>query len=161
MKTSPSKIKCFLWMFIPITHSITYHYEKEKKSFCDGKFIERPETSEGPLGVLLRFRSDRILFDSSVIRSSSWSSVMDSSLVSLVLFLRCAAIFYQNVPLSTFFIKSRCSVLYYIFKKIFTPNNLQRKKWRNTCIMQTRNIILKIYVINFLIYNKLSILLNI
>ena len=59
----------------------------------------------------------------SVIGYSSGSSVIDSSFMSSGLLFRHAAIFYQNVLLLSF-IKSGCSVLYYIFKKKFTLNTL-------------------------------------
>ena len=83
--------------------------------------------------------------------SSSRSSVTDSCLGSSVLFFRHAAIFHQKVLL-LFFIKSKYFVLHHIFKKNFTFTNYWRKKWRNTCMIQTWNIILKIYVIKSLIY---------
>ena len=116
-------------MIIPITHSIIYHYQKEKKNFLQCK---SPEAPEDPYRVLFRFLSGRfflrvfsetILFESSVIGSSSRSSVKDSSLGSSVLFFRHAAIFYQYVQLLFFVITSRCSVLHYIFKMNFTLKN--------------------------------------
>ena len=122
-------------------HALSYTITKKIKIvLCDAKVIEGPEAPEGPLRVLFRLLSDRVLFESSVIGSS----VIDFSLGSSVLFFRQAANFYQNVLL-LFFNKSRCSVLHYIFKKNFTLKIA--KKWRNTCM-------------NSLIY-KLSILLNI
>ena len=33
-------------MFIPSTHSIIYHYQKEEKIFCNAKVIEGPEAPE-------------------------------------------------------------------------------------------------------------------
>ena len=33
-------------MFIPSTDSIIYHYQKEKKIFCNAKAIEGPEAPE-------------------------------------------------------------------------------------------------------------------
>ena len=33
----PSKTKIFIWKFIPITHSIIYHYQKAKKSLAAQK----------------------------------------------------------------------------------------------------------------------------
>ena len=89
-------------MFISISHSIMYYYQK-KKSFCDAKVIEGPEAPERSLRALFKFLnvrmllrvfSDRILIESSVIGSSSGSSVIYSSLGSSVLFFRHAAIFY-------------------------------------------------------------------
>ena len=90
----------------------------KKIVFCDVKVNEGPEVPEGPLRVLFRFLSDRallrvfsdrILFASSVIGSSSGSSARDSPLGSSVVFFRHAAIFYQNVLL-LFFTESRSSV---------------------------------------------------
>ena len=37
MKTRPNKTKRFIWMFIPITYSIIYHYLKEKNRFLRRK----------------------------------------------------------------------------------------------------------------------------
>ena len=157
-------------MFI-LSYTIT---RKKKIDFCYAEVTEGPEAPEGLLRVLFRFHSDRvffsfvsdrvffrflsdrvllrvlsgtILFESSVIDFSSGSSIIYSSLGSSVLFFRHDAIYYQNVLL-LFFIKSRCSDLHYIFKKNFARNNLQRKKGRNTFIIQTRNIMLKIYILH-------------
>ena len=104
MKTRPSKTKCFIWIFIPVTHSIIYHYEKEKTEFfAMQKSLRVLKLLKVLLGVLFRFHSDRalfrflsdrvllrvlsdrIFFESSVISSSSGSSVIDSSLGSSVL----------------------------------------------------------------------------
>ena len=99
---------------LSITHSIIYHYQKEKNSFfCEVKVTENPEAPKGPLTdrvlfrfhfdriflrflsgrVLLRVLSDSVFSESSVIGSSSGSSVIDSFLGSSVLFFRHAAIF--------------------------------------------------------------------
>ena len=142
MKTRSSKTKSFIWMFVPITHSIIYHYQKVNKSFLQRKDVEGTAEASSQvfyrfhsdrilfrffsdrvlLRVLLKGLSDRVLFKSSVIGSSSESSIIDSSLGSSVLFLELAIIFYQNV-LPFFFTKNRCSVLHYVFKKNFTLNN--------------------------------------
>ena len=84
-------------MFISIIFSIIYHYKKEKKkSFCN----EKPLRVLKLLNVLLGFTvikvfSDKILFDFSVVGSSSGFTVIDSSLGSAVLF------FSQNAVLSS------------------------------------------------------------
>ena len=154
-------------MFIPITESIIYHYQKAKRVFCNAKAIKGLEAPEGsPRVLFFRFYSesvifrfldrvfssvviDRIFFESSVIASSSVASVIDSSLGPSVLFFGHATTFYQNVLL-LFFIKSRCSILYHIFRKNFSFKFLEKNE----------EILLKIFVINSLIY-KLSILLDI
>ena len=87
----------------------------------DAKVIKDPEAPASPRGrvlfrfhsdrvllrflsdrVLLRILSDRFLFESSVKGSSSESPVIDSSLGSLVLFFRHAAIFLSKRA-TTFF----------------------------------------------------------
>ena len=131
-------------MFIPITQCIIYHYPKARV-FCNAKVIEGLEVPEGSLRVLFfRFYSDRVLFrfldrvfssvvidriffESSVIASSSVASVIDSSLGPSVLFFRHATIFYQNVLL-LLFIKSRCSILYHIFKKNYSFKFLEKNE---------------------------------
>ena len=72
--------------------------------------------------VFFRFLSDRVLFKSSVIGSSKGYSVIDSSIGLSVLFFQYAGTFLSKGT-TTFFIKNRCSVLHYIFKKTFTLNN--------------------------------------
>ena len=57
----------------------------------------------------------------SVIDSSS--SVFDSFFGSPVLFSRYAPIFFIKACYLFFFIKRRCCILHYIFKKTFTLNN--------------------------------------
>ena len=112
-------------------------------------------------GVLLRVHSERFLFESSVIGSSSGSSAIDSSLGSSVFFFRHDASFFQNMLL--LFLLLKHILFYIIFSKRTSHLTISsEKKCRNTCMIQTRNIIfvLKIYVINFPIY-KLSVLLNI
>ena len=155
-------------MFIPITYSIIYHYQKEEQSLCDAKIIESPEAPGGPLRVLFRFHrdwvllkflSDRIFFESSVIDSSSGFSIVDSSLLSSMLFFRHAAI-YQNVLLRFYLLKA--DILFYIiFSKRFAHLTISSKKNLKKYLHDTNTkYILKIYGINSLIY-KLSILLNI
>ena len=130
MKEMPFKTKSFMWMFILITQSIIYQYQKEKKSFLRHKSREGSESPEGPLRVLFRFHSDRVLFrffsDIVLLRILSdrvlfVSSIIDSSLVLSVLFLRHATIFYQNVLL--LFLLKACPVFHYIFKRNFTLYN--------------------------------------
>ena len=100
-------------MFIPITHSIIFHYQKEKKNFCDAKVIEASEAPEGFLRVFFMFHSDRvflsvlsdrvffrvlsdrIFLESLVVGSSSGSSVIESSLG--------LSVFFSGKPI--FFIK--------------------------------------------------------
>ena len=145
-------------MFIPITQSIIYHYQKGKRVFCNAKAIKGLEAPEGsPRVLFFRFYSESVIFRfldrvfSSVVidRIFFESSVIDSSLGPSVLFFGHATIFYQNVLL-LFFIKSRCSILYHIFRKNFSFKFLEKNE----------EILLKIFVINSLIY-KLSILLDI
>ena len=122
-------------MFIPISQCIIYHYPKARV-FCNAKVIEGLEAPEDSLRVLFfRFLDrvfssvviDRIFFESSVIASSSVASVIDSSLGPSVLFFRHATIFYQNVLL-LLFIKSRCSILYHIFKKNYSFKFLEKNE---------------------------------
>ena len=91
-------------------HHPLYHIPSPKRNeeFCDAKVIEGAEAPEGLLWVLFKFHSDRVplrvlsdrvLFESQVIGSSSGSSVIDSSPGLSVLFFRHAAIFYQNMLL--------------------------------------------------------------
>ena len=124
MKTRPSKTKCFIWMFIHIT-------KMKKIVFCNVKDTEGPE---GPLRVLFRFLSDRvllrvfrdrILFAFSVMGSSLGSSARDSSLGSSVVFFRHAAIFYQNVLL----LLLKAEVLFdIIFSKRTSPLTISSEK---------------------------------
>ena len=65
--------------------------------------------------VLLRVHSERFLFESSVIGSSSGSSAIDSSLGSSVLFFRHDASFFQNVLL--LFLLLKHILFYIIFSK--------------------------------------------
>ena len=62
--------------------------------------------------ALLRFFGDGVLFESSVIYSSSWSSVIDSSLGSSGLFFRHAAVFLIKTCYYFFLLKT--DVLFYI-----------------------------------------------
>ena len=98
---------------------------------CDQKILECPDVPEGPLRVLFRFHSgrvflrflsdrillkvlsdravlrviiERVLFESPLICFYSGSSVIDSSLGSTVLFFRHAAIFYQNMLLTCYYV---------------------------------------------------------
>ena len=75
------------------------------------------------------------------------------SWVISALFLVCS--YFLIKTCYYFFIKNRCSVLHYIFKKKFILINKtdREKKWRNACMIETQNIILKIYVISFPIYH--------
>ena len=121
MKMKPSNTKTFLWKFIPIIHSIIYHYEKAKKSYLWPKSHWGSWSSWGSslialsLGftvirvlfrflidrILFRVLSDRVFFESSEIGSSSLeSAAIDSSLH------QCSF-----SAMSLFFIKS----CYYIF----------------------------------------------
>ena len=68
--------------------------------------------------------SDMVLFESSVIGSSKGLSLIDSSLgLSVLFFLYTGTFTFLSKGATTFFIKSSCSVLHYIFKKRFTRNN--------------------------------------
>ena len=109
-------------MLIPITHFIRYHYQKEKKEFFATQKSFR--ALGGPLRVLFRYLSDRVLlrvhnerflFESSVIGSSSGSSAIDSSLGSSVLFFRHDASFFPNVLL--LFLLLKHILFYIIFSK--------------------------------------------
>ena len=109
--------------------------------------------------VLSRVLSDRVLFDSSVIGSSSGSSVIDSSCRSSVLFFRFVALFYKNVVLH--FQKKAPDVLFYIiFSKRSSHWTISltfliistKMIWKNTCMIETQNVILEICVANFPIY---------
>ena len=120
MKTRRSKTKILIWKFFPwptLSYTIT---KKAKESSATQKLLRvlkiRRVLSDR---ILFRFPRDKVLFESSVIGSSSRSSVIDFSFGSPVVFFRHVAIFYQNVLL-LFFIKNRCSVLYYLFKRKFT-----------------------------------------
>ena len=119
MKKIPSKSKILIWKFIPITHSIIYHHQKNRKSVFPVQKLMRVLKLVRVLSdkvffrllsdktflrflsdrVLSRVLSDRVLFDSSVISSSSGSSMIDSSCSSSVLFFRFVALFYKNVVL--------------------------------------------------------------
>ena len=72
--------------------------------------------------VLFRFLNDKVLSESPVIGSLKGSSVIDSPVGLSVLFFWYAGTFLSKGA-TTFFIKNRCSVLHYIFKKTFTLNN--------------------------------------
>ena len=65
MKTRSSTTKIFIRKFIPITHSIIYHYQKAKKSFFGSQKSLRVQMLLRVLidGVFLlfRFHSDRVL----------------------------------------------------------------------------------------------------
>ena len=105
MKTNNPKAKIFIWKFISIFHCTIYHYQKAKKKVLKllRVLIDR---------VLFRFLSDKailkvlinmVLFESSVIDSSSGASVVDSSLLDhQCSFSGMPQLFYQNVPLLLF-----------------------------------------------------------
>ena len=95
--------------------------------------------------ILFRVLSDRVFFDSSVKGFSSGSAVLLAHQCS---FSAMSLFFYQIV---LFFIKNR----YFILKNNLTIslrcfNN--KNKQRNTYMIETKNIVLKIYAINSLIY---------
>ena len=119
MKMKPSNTKTFLWKFIPIIHSIIYHYEKAKKSYLWPKSHWGSWSSWGSslialslgftvIRVLFRFLTDRILFralsgrvffeSSEIGSSSSRSAVIDSSLHQCS-FSAMSLFFYQIVLL--------------------------------------------------------------
>ena len=100
----------------------------------------------GPSWVL----SDMVLLESSVISFSSGSLLIDSSFGSSVLFLLRAATFLSKYA-TPFFIKNRCFVLHYIFKKKVTLVAVKMKK--NLHETNTK------YIEN--ICHELSLLLNI
>ena len=136
MKTRLSKTKIFIWKFIPITHSIIYHYQKYKKSsllpwIYWGSFL---------IGFVLGFIVIRSSLGFSGIRfSPQWYCPL--WVLSYKLFFRVLSNRFFSWVISALFPACR----YF---------------WRKTFVIETQNVILKIYVINFLIY-KLSILLNI
>ena len=112
--------------------------------------------------VLYMVFSDGIFFEFSVIGSAKGFWVIDSSLELSVLFFWYAGTFLsKDAP--TFFVTT--DVLFYIifskrrshltisltcFNKFW--QNWWWKTWRNSCMIKTQNIILKIYVIKFPIY---------
>ena len=49
-------------MFLPITHSIIYHYQIEKKNFLQCKSYQGSWSSRGSLRVLFSFHSNKFLF---------------------------------------------------------------------------------------------------
>ena len=86
-------------------------------------------------GILFRVLSDRVLYESSVIETSSGFAVKDASLGSSMLFFRHIAIFYQIVP-RFFLIKNRCFVLYSLYSQkqlveraLVTSTKLVAKNW--------------------------------
>ena len=128
MKTRPSKIKNFLWNFIPITYVIINHYQKgQKSSFIIGVlkflwiFIDRVVyrcRNDNVLfrffidRILLRVLSDRVLFESPVIELSSGSAVLGSFYGSLTnaLFPSCC---YFYIKICTILL-SKTDILFYI-----------------------------------------------
>ena len=116
---------------LSITHSIIYHYQKEKNSFfCEVKVTENPEAPKGPLtdGVLFRFHFDRMFlrFLSGwvllrVLSDSVFSNRFFSRVIS-ALFPACRY-FLIKTCYYFFVIKNRCSVLDHFSKKKFTLNN--------------------------------------
>ena len=132
MKTNPSKTKSFIWMFIPITHSILYHYRKEEffakqKSLRVLKFLrvlfrfhsDRVLLMDFSGRVLLIVLSDGVLFESLVIGSSSLTNRFFSWVISAL--FPAYRFFYQNVLL--LFDLKQMFCLHYIFKHKFTLNN--------------------------------------
>ena len=106
----------FPWKFIPITHSIIYHYQKAKKSwFATQKSLTALKLLRIFINVVFRFHSDRVLFrflidrilsrihsdrvlfKSLVIGSSSGCAVIEPPLGSSVLFIRHVTIFLSNL----------------------------------------------------------------
>ena len=110
-------------MFIPITHSIIYHYQIEKKNFLQCKSHRGSWSSRGFSWVLFSFHSNKFLFrffSDRVLLSvlsdrdtilmvlndgSLWvpsdrlffgSSVIDSSLWSSLLFFQLVPLFFIN-----------------------------------------------------------------
>ena len=129
MKTRPSKTQIFNWKFIPITHSIIYHYQKAKKSFLVAQkslkvlkllriFIDSVVFRFHNDRTLFRFFIDRILFrvlsdsvfsESSVIGSSSGSAVLLGHQCS---FSTMSQFFYQIVLLLFYQKQIFCFTLY-------------------------------------------------
>ena len=137
----PSNTKTFLWKFIPIIHSIIYHYEKAKKSYLWPKSHWGSWSSWGSslialslgftvIRVLFRFLTDRILFralsgrvffeSSEIGSSSSRSAVIDSSLHQCS-FSAMSLFFSSNRVTTFFFVKNRCFVLHSLY--IILKNN--------------------------------------
>ena len=130
MKTRPSKTQILIWKFIPITHSIIYHYQKAKKSFFVAQkslkvlkflriFIDSVVFRFHSDRTLFRFFIDRILFRVLSDRVFSDSSVMGSSSGSAVLLVyQCSffamSLFFLSNRAATFFflIENRCFVLH-------------------------------------------------
>ena len=114
MKTNNPKAKIFIWKFISIFHCTIYHYQKAKKKVLKllRVLIDRVLFGFHSDRILFRFLSDKailkvlinmVLFESSVIDSSSGASVVDSSLLDhQCSFSGMPQLFYQNVPLLLF-----------------------------------------------------------
>ena len=139
MKTRSSKTKVSYACLFP-SPTLSYTITKSKRrTVCNAKVIELSEAPAGSLRVLFSFHSSKFLF-----------RFFSDRVVLSVRYFQLVPLFFINTCYYFF--------LHYIIKKNFTQ--LVAKKWRNTYMIKTRNIILKIYVINFPIY-KWSILLNI
>ena len=128
MKTRPSKTQILIWKFIPITHSIIYHYQKAKKSFLWRKSCWRSWSSWRSSLIALSLGSTVIgpSIGFSLIGFSLGSSAIGSSLTpqswgllqgpqfsgSSMLFFRHVAIFFLSNRAATFL--SKIDVLFYI-----------------------------------------------
>ena len=106
IKTRPSKTKSFIWKFVPhhpLHHIPLLKYQKElfvaQKSLrlvkllrvLNDKILFKFHSDRilfvfSSERVLLRVLSDRVIIEFSVIGSSSWSSVIESSLGSSMFF---------------------------------------------------------------------------
>ena len=125
MRTRTSQTKIFIEKFIPINHSIIYHYQKAKKSFLRHRSNWWSWSSWESLLIvfIFRFHSDRVIFrflfntilfrilsnmvffELSVIGFSSGSAV-------ILLFSWVVRFFSFFPPRHYLFIKSCCYFLY-------------------------------------------------
>ena len=178
MKTKPFKTK----MFIPIIHSITYHYQKAKKRYFAAQKSRRVRSWGSSLTafssgfslikvlfsflidrILFRVPSDRILFESPEIRSfSSGSTVIDSSLHQCS-FSAMSLFFLSNRVATSFYQKQMFYFALIIILKnsltCFNNSGKTVKKMKN-CRIKRQSIAntLKIYVINFPIYTCIYVI---
>ena len=135
LKMRPSKSKCFKWIFTP-SPTVSYTSTENKiKSFLV------MQKSLGVLKLLRVFLGYTLVF-----------TVIGSSFGSSLLFFRNATIFY-------FLIRNKC--FFYCkqtFCFIFSTKTLHLtissdKKWKNTCMIQTRKRVSSISgFINYLYY---------
>ena len=135
LKMRPSKSKCFKWIFTP-SPTVSYTSTENKiKSFLV------MQKSLGVLKLLRVFLGYTLVF-----------TVIGSSFGSSLLFFRNATIFY-------FLIRNKC--FFYckqMFCFIFSTKTLHLtissdKKWKNTCMIQTRKRVSSISgFINYLYY---------